>query len=334
MKNGHHQTLIDIKASLNRLKSLFGWYLLGGIIVWLLSGFYVVKSNEQGVVIRFGRVDRKAVSPGMHYRLPWPFETVIKPQVKDVRRVQVGHRENLEGAEGGIVQRLTGDINIINLSLSLQYTIKEATCYLFHVEDPEKLIRNVAEAVITYVAGRMSVDEVLTVGKIRIQKEIQLQTQNILDKYSCGLQILNVNLNQINPPKEVLDDFKSIINAQADKDSYISKARSYENMLIPKARGEAESILRQAEAYQENVINRAVGETRRFLDVLKEYEKAPKISKDRLYIEAMEKAIPRMKKCIIPPNNNMIKIYGVNNYENSNITREVIIKPWDDYDDD
>ncbi len=332
----HGLILKDLKTSFRRLRLLFKLCLIGAFLLWLVSGFYVVRSNEQGVVSRFGKVLREAVSPGMHYHVPWPVEKVDRPRIKDVRRVHVGYMAKTEKAEEGIVQRLTGDINIINLSLMLQYSIKDAADYLFRTENPDELIRVVAEAVINQVVGGMSVDDILTVGKLKIQDRTQRLTQEVLDKYGCGIYILNANLQENSPPKDVIESFKDIINAQADMDRYLNQARAYRSTILPKARGEAETMLRLAEGYRENVTNRALGETERFLKILEEYQKAPQVNRDRLYLETMEKIGPKIKKCIIPGalDQNLTKIYGIGLSEPKDSVKEVIIRPWDDYDTD
>ena len=305
--------LQDLQIGLKHLRSLYRLILIGALVVWGLSGSYTVQSNEQGVGRRFGKVVRKAVPPGMHYRLPWPVEKVDRLKVKDIRRVHIGYMKEMEKPDSAAIQRLTGDMNVISVGLLLQYTIRDATDYLFMTEDPDNLIKAVAEAVVTEVVGDMSVDEILTIGKLKIQDRTQQLTQKILDNYGCGIHILNANLQNISPPKEVMESFKDIINAQADMDKFISESHAYKNVIIPKAGGEAETLIRSAEAYAEKGINRAQGDTSRFLEVLEEYQKAPQVNRDRLYLETMEKIGPRIKKYIIPSrlDKHLIKIYGV-----------------------
>ena len=260
---------------------------------------------------------RGAVSPGIHYHLPWPMEKVDKPKIRKINRVSIGYMEKKgekkEGTDLAIIQRLTGDINIINLRIMLQYSIKDAPDYLFRTENPDYLVKAAAEAAITQIVGRLSVDEVLTIGKLKIQNQTQKIVQEFLDCYGCGIQVLTANLQEIHPPKDVIKSFKDVINAHADMDKFISEARSYKNMIIPKARGEAETSIKSAEAYKENKINQAVGNSSRFLAVLKEYKKAPQVNRDRLYLETMERIGPKIKKYIISPrlNKRLQKIYGI-----------------------
>ncbi|MBE9542681.1 MAG: FtsH protease activity modulator HflK, partial [Proteobacteria bacterium] len=224
-----------------------------------------------------------AVSPGIHYHLPWPMEKVDKPKIRKINRISIGYREKKgkkkEGTDSAIIQRLTGDINIIDLRILLQYSIKDAPNYLFKTENPDYLVKAAAEAAITQIVGRLAVDEVLTIGKLKIQNKTQKIVQEFLDSYGCGIQIFTANLQEIHPPKDVIKSFKDVINAQADMDKFISEAYSYKNMIIPIARGEAEALIKSAEAYRENKINQATGDSSRFLAVLEEYQKAPQVNR-------------------------------------------------------
>ena len=316
-KNKISPILEDVKASFKHLRGLWRLCVIGIILVWVLSGFYIVQSDEQGVVRRFGRMVRGAVSPGIHYRLPWPIEKVDKPQIRKIRRVSIGYLEKKgkkkEDSDSAIIQRLTGDINIIDLRIMLQYLIKDSSDYLFRTENPDYLVKDAVEAAITQTVGCLSVDEVLTIGKLEIQNQTQKIVQEFLDNYGCGIQILTANLQEIHPPKDVIKSFKDVINAHADMDKFISEAHAFKNMILPQARGEAEALIKSAEAYKENKINRAMGDSSRFLAVLEEYHKAPQVNRDRLYLETMERIGPKIKKCIISPrlNKGLIKIYGI-----------------------
>jgi membrane protease subunit HflK len=307
----------DVKVSFRDLRGLRRFCVIGTILVWVLSGFYIVQSDEQGVVRRFGRMVRGEVSPGIHYRLPWPIEKVDKPQIRKIRRVSIGYLEKKgkkkEDPDSAIIQRLTGDINIIDLRIMLQYLIKDSSDYLFRTENPDYLVKDAAEAAITQVVGGLSVDEVLTIGKFKIQTQTQKIVQDFLDNYGCGIQILTANLQEIHPPKDVIKSFKDVINAHADMDKFISEAHALKNMILPQARGEAEALIKSAEAYRENKINRSLGDSSRFLAILEEYQTAPQVNRDRLYLETMERIGPKIKKCIISPrlSEGLMKIYGI-----------------------
>lgn len=309
--------LEDLRGAFKHLKSLCRVCIIGTILVWVLSGFYIVQSDEQGVVTRFGKMVKRAVPPGIHYHLPWPMEKVDKPKIRKINRVSIGYMDKKgkekEGTDSVIIQRLTGDINIINMRILLQYSIKDAPNYLFKTENPDYLVKVAAEAAITEIVGTLAVDEVLTIGKLKIQNKTQKIVQEFLDSYGCGIQVLTANLQEIHPPKDVIKSFKDVINAHADMDKFISEAHSSKNIIIPKARGEAVSLIKSAEAYRENKINRATGDSSRFLAVLEAYQKAPRVNRDRLYLETMEKIGPKMRKYIISPglNKSLKKIYGI-----------------------
>ncbi len=309
--------LEDLRGVFKHLKSLCRLCIIGTILVWVLSGFYIVQSDEQGAVTRFGRMVRGAVSPGIHYHLPWPMEKVDKPKIRKINRISIGYIDKKgkkeESTDSAIIQRLTGDINIIDLRILLQYFIKDTPNYLFKTENPDYLVKIAAEAAITEIVGGLSVDEVLTIGKLKIQNKTQKIVQEFLDSYGCGIKILTANLQEIHPPKDVIKSFKDVINAHADMDKFISEAHSYKNIIIPKARGEAETLIKSAEAYRESKINQATGDSSRFLSVLEEYQKAPKVNRDRLYLETMEKIGPKIKKYIISPRlkKGLKKIYGI-----------------------
>lgn len=311
------QVLEDLKVNLNHLTFLLKLILLSIAVIWLLSGIYVVQSDEAGIVRRFGSVVRESIPPGMHYHLPWPIERMNKPKVRTIRRVMIGYKQNETTNEtesdSAIIQRLTGDINIINLTILLQYSIKKASDYLFQTEKPEDLVCNAAQAAITEILGRMTVEEALTVGKLKIQILIRELAQKSLDNYRTGIQILAADLQELNPPQEVIQAFRDVIDAQADKKKFVNDAYASQSVTISQARGEMVRLLKGAEAYKEEKINRSLGEANRFIAILKEYQKAPKVTKDRMYLETMETIGPRMNKFIISSrlDKNLIKIYGV-----------------------
>ena len=309
--------LDDLRTALKHLRDLWRLCLIGGILVWALSGFYIVQSDEEGVARRFGKMVRETISPGIHYHLPWPIEKVDKPKIRKISRISIGYLEKRlnkkKDADRAIIQRLTGDSNIINLTIMLQYSIKGAKDYLFKTVKPDFLVKAAAEAAITEILGGLSVDEVLTIGKFKIQNQTQKIAQVLLDDYGCGINILTANLQEIHPPKEVIKSFKDVTNAHADMDKFVSEAHAYKNIVVPKARGEAVALVKSAEAHKENVINHALGDSTRFVAILREYKKAPKVSRDRLYLETMERIGPKIKKYIVSPrlNKELMRIYGI-----------------------
>jgi membrane protease subunit HflK len=197
---------------------------------------------------------------------------------------------------------LTGDENIVSIDLSVQYKIVDIAKYLYNVHDVEGTIMDVAESAIREVAGREKIDDILTVGKNRIQTETQKEIQNILKSYGAGIKITAVQLQDVEPPKEVVNAFKDVASAREDKNRYINEAEAYQNEVIPRARAEAATMLQEAEAYQQNKVSRALGETARFESVLKSYKAAPAVTKKRLYLETMENILSKSDKKIFDSN--------------------------------
>lgn len=277
-------------------------------LLYLPSGVYVVNPGEQAVERFFGRVVEETISEGLHYRLPWPFQQVDKVNVSEVKREGVGlllpeHLGVHSSPER--LQILTGDENIIDVELIIQYRIKDAAKSLFNVDyRPYQLVNELARFAVTDVAGSMQVDDILTIAKEEIQRLLQTEIQSLLDRYQSGLTVITVNINKLYPPDEVADAFRDVASAKEDKARSINQAQGYRNGLIPPARGEAERMIREAEAYQAEVVNKAQGEAQRFLAMLAEYQKtggsaSPDVTLERLYLETMEKILPKVKKYIV-----------------------------------
>ncbi|MBD5626302.1 MAG: FtsH protease activity modulator HflK [Desulfovibrio sp.] len=291
--NNPFERLSRFKLPNGRLVLLIG---IAAVVLWLLSGIYIVNPDEQGVVLRFGRYDR-TVDPGPHYALPAPFETVYKPQVTQVLRSEVGFRSVGQSAtfqQGQVrtiaeeASMLTGDENIVNVQFSVQYKISDPVQYLFNVSAPTALVRNAAEAAMREVIGNSEIDSAITDGKLKIQSEATQLLQHILDRYGAGIQIIAVQLQDVHPPKEVIDAFKDVASAREDKSRIINQAEAYRNELLPKARGQAAAMKNQAEAYSATRVRHAEGDAERFDALRVEYDKAPKVTKQRLYYETME----------------------------------------------
>lgn len=292
----------------NALKKLSGmkmpggmviWLVLGLVGLWLLSGIYIVNPDEEGVVLRFGKYDRTE-GPGPHYALPAPIETVCKPQVTQVLRCEVGFRSTGQATtfrQGELrsvpkeASMLTGDENIVNVQFSVQYKISDAVKYLFNISDPTNLVRNAAEAAMREVIGNSLIDSAITDGKLKIQSDATVLLQEVLDRYEAGIQVLAVQMQDVHPPQEVSDAFKDVASAREDKSRIINEAEAYRNALLPQARGEAAAILNKAEAYRVARLRQAEGESRRFDALRQEYEKAPDVTRQRLYYETMEEIL-------------------------------------------
>ena len=273
-----------------------------GLIFWLFTGVYTVGPDEVGVVQRFGKYDR-IVQSGLNYHMPFPIETVKTPKVTEVKRIEVGFR-TVGKNQYRTVEReslmLTGDENIVDAELIVQYKIKEPINYLFNFIGPELSLREASEASLRTVVGRHNIDEALTSGKLMIQEETKELLQSILDKYGTGVQVVAVQLQDVSPPKQVIDAFKDVASAKEDKNRMINEAEGYRNDVIPKARGEAQAMIREAEGFRESRIKRAEGDVAKFKAILKEYSKAKDVTRERLYLEAMEGILPGLEKYIVP----------------------------------
>ena len=272
------------------------------LIFWLFTGVYTVGPDEVGVVQRFGKYDR-TVQSGLNYHMPFPMETVKTPKVTEVKRIEVGFR-TVGKNQYRTVEReslmLTGDENIVDAELIVQYKIKEPINYLFNFVGPELTMREAAEASLRTVVGRHNIDEALTSGKLMIQEETKELLQSILDKYETGAHVVAVQLQDVSPPKQVIDAFKDVASAKEDKNRMINEAEGYRNDIIPKARGEAQAMIREAEGFREARIARAEGDVAKFKAILKEYSKAKDVTRERLYLEAMEEILPGIEKYIVP----------------------------------
>lgn len=270
--------------------------LIAGAFIWLLTGIYIVNPDEQGVVLRFGKYNR-TVGPGPHYALPEPIEEVHKPQVTQVLRSEVGFRsvgQSSKFQQGQVktiaeeASMLTGDENIVNVQFSVQYKIKDPVEYLFNIMAPTALVRTAAEAAMREVIGNSEIDSAITDGKLKIQNDATHLLQEILDRYGAGIQVIAVQLQDVHPPKEVIDAFKDVASAREDKSRIINQAEAYRNELLPRARGQAAALKNEAEAYSVTRVRTAEGEAARFDAIRKEYDKAPAVTRQRLYYETME----------------------------------------------
>jgi membrane protease subunit HflK len=291
--------------------------LLGAALaLWLFTGTYMVGPDEIGVVRTFGKYTRVAQS-GLNYHFPYPIEQVNTPAVTEVKRIEIGFRTLRNGQYRSVEKEslmLTGDENIVDAEMIVQYKIKDPVKYLFRIMEPELTVREAAEASLRTVVGRNKIDETLTTGKFKIQEETKIQLQLILDIYDSGIHVVAVQLQDVSPPKEVLGAFKDVASAKEDKNRMVNQAEGYRNNVIPKARGEAEAMIRDAEGFKQARIKRSEGDAAKFTTILKEYRKAKSITQKRLYLETMERVLPNIEKIIIPDKNsgNMLNLLNLN----------------------
>lgn len=271
------------------------------VLLWLATGLYTVGPGEQGVIRRFGK-QAAVTGPGLRFHWPAPIERVDVVNVETVRRVEVGFRSAprpLRVAEESLM--LTGDENIVDAQAIVQYRVKDAGAYLFRVAEPEQAIRDATEVGLRSVIGRTTIEHVLTVGRVEIEDQTRQFMQQLLDTYQAGLMVTEVKLQAVDPPEQVKDAFHEVVRAFEDRERLINEARGYQEDVIPKARGQAEQMLRTAEAYQAQREIRAQGEAAKFLSVLAEYSKARDVTAQRLYIETLQRVLPKAQKVIISP---------------------------------
>ena len=272
--------------------------------LWLLSGIYTVGPDEQGIVLRYGALNR-VTSSGLNYHIPFPIERVYTPKVTEVKRIELGFRTIDPGPPARYSDKpnesrmLTGDENMVDLDVIVQYRISDAAKYLFNVRNPQTTVGHAAEAAIRQVVGSKPIDEALTTGKGVIQQQTLSEIQKILNMYNSGLTVVAVQLQDVTPPKEVIQSFKDVASAREDKNRLINEAQGYRNQIIPEARGNLAQILRRAEAYRETKIRQARGDANRFLATVREYKKAPEITRKRLYLEMMKEVMPTVDKFIL-----------------------------------
>lgn len=289
---------------------------LAAFILWLLSGFYIVSPDEQGVVTRFGRYVQ-TTNPGLNYHLPAPIEMVQKPKVTRENIVEVGFRspQTLQQTFGAQIYRnfgnsdvqkvpeeslmLTGDENIVDLSFTVRWKIADPKDYLFNVVDPNGTIKAVAESSMREVIGLHPIDDALTGNKNQIQQEARALMQEILNSYNIGVEVVSVQLQQVNPPQQVISAFRDVQAARADAEKAQNQATGYANDILPRARGEAAQILQEAQGYRAAKIAEAEGAAARFKSQLAEYSKAKSVTSQRLYIETMEDVLKDAQKVII-----------------------------------
>ena len=289
-------------------------------VLYFLSGIYFIAPDEEALVKRFGRVVHEGIAPGIHYRLPYPIEKEYKFRTKIVYKMSVGYRiideiNNFPPKEEEM-RWLTGDTNVINIRILVQYTISRPAYYLFAMESPSIYIRNVVESLLTKIAGSTAIDELLTVGKGRLTSTIMEEAQRHLDQCKTGIKIASISIIAIDPPQKVIGAFKDVSDAKLDRERIINESQSYTNDIIPRARGKAQALLQQAMAKKEARILEAAGAAERFLKILKEYKQAPTLTKQRMYLSAMEEILPGVIKYFIdiaPGEKTNLKIFESGN---------------------
>ncbi|PHS70362.1 MAG: FtsH protease activity modulator HflK [Methylophaga sp.] len=274
---------------------LFGLILAIAFVVWIFSGIYIVQPAERGVELRFGAYTETTL-PGPHWHLPYPIESVEKVDVAQIRTASIGFGSGSNTSEALM---LTKDENIIELKVEVQFHVEEADKYLFNVVNPDLTLRQMTESAVREVVGKTTRDDVFKTGRAAMAKQAETLLQQLLKDFGTGLVVTNFNMPNIQPAPQVQAAFADVVKADADKESQINEATAYAKDIVPRARGQAARIEQEAEAYKSQIVAKARGETSRFLQVLTEYEKAPKITKERLYLDTMEAVYSKSQKVLV-----------------------------------
>ncbi len=284
-------------------------------VVWLGSGFYRVQPEEQGVVLRFGSFNRTAM-PGLNYHIPWPVERVLTPAVTRINRVEVGYRSpNSDGRlpeirpTRGVAPgardlpeeslMLTGDENIIDINFAVFWRVRDAGAFLFNTRSPEYTVKSAAESVMREVIGRTPIQPALTDARARIEADVRRGVQEIMDNYRAGVEITQVQLQKVDPPEAVIESFRDVQRASTDADRLRNEADSYQNDIVPRARGDAARLVAEAEAARQVSITESTGQAQRFLSVLRAYEAAKDVTMQRLYLETMQNILTSTPSIVV-----------------------------------
>ena len=281
---------------------------LGVIVVlvvlgWLATGIYVVEQGEQAVELRFGQF-KEIKEAGLRWHIPYPIESRELVNVQKIRTVEVGYRTTTRSGQLAKVPSealmLTTDENIIDIQFAVQFDVRDPKDLLFNVSEPdEQVVRQATESAVREVIGLSTMDKAITGGRSEIAQSTRVLLQEILDRYQSGLNIRNVEMQNAQPPEEVKPAFDDAVKAREDQVRIKNEAEAYSNDILPRAKGQASRLLQEAEAYEASKVALAIGEASRFTQVLEEYWKAPEITRDRLYLEAMESVLSNSTKLLI-----------------------------------
>ncbi len=280
---------------------------LAALALWGFSGFFRVEPDELGVVLRFGKEVRE-VQPGLNYHLPYPIETALTPKALRVNKIDIGMRISEDVRRGSTVRdvpeeslMLTGDENIVDVDFSVLWKVKPTGVgdYLFNIQNPEGTVKAVAESAMREVIGRSEIQPILTGARQTIENAVHELMQKTLDGYGAGIMIQQVQLQKVDPPQQVIDAFRDVQAARADLERAVNEAQTYANRVVPEARGRVAQITQAAEAYRQQTVAEATGQSARFMKIYEEYRKAPNVTRERMYLETMERVLGGTDKVIL-----------------------------------
>lgn len=308
------------ESVLNHPKILLYAFGLLVVVIGIYTSFYTIQPDEEGVVLRFGRYSSTSM-PGLHLKLPFGIDQTTKVKTKLILQEEFGFRTQSvsgrrtsynESGLGGESLMLTGDLNVADVEWITQFQIAEPQKFLFNIRDPIRNIRDISEAVMRRVVGDRLVNDVLTVGRTEIAAEAKTLTQDIFDTYDMGVRVVSIKLQDVNPPGPVKPSFNTVNEAKQEQEQAINQAEKHYNKIIPEARGRAEQKVAEAEGFAAAILNRAKGDAERFGAMLTSYQKAPQVTRDRMYIETLEKVLARLNTITVvdPEVKGLLPIFG------------------------
>ncbi len=306
-----------LRKGQDRLKQVFprggsnrGLYLLAAAAVfgfWLFQSIYTVQPDELAVELRFGKPKAEVSEPGLHFHW-WPIETYEKAQIVE-KQINIGGKGTRSTPQGLM---LTGDQNIVNVQFSVLYRVSNPTAYLFNVDSPDAMVQQVSESAIREIVGRRPAQDVFRDNRSVIAQNVRAIVQQTLDTYQAGIQVNAVSIEDASPPREVADAFDEVQRAEQDEDRFVEEANQYSNQKLGQARGEAAQVREDAAAYKNRIVQEADGEAQRFNSVLTEYQKAPEVTRDRLFLETMEEVLKSSKKVIMEGGKDVVPYLPLN----------------------
>jgi membrane protease subunit HflK len=289
----------------------FALLILAAVALWGFSGFFRVEPDELGVVLRFGKVVRE-VQPGLNYHLPYPIETVLTPRALRVNKIDIGTRTIDDSRRGSSARdvpqeslMLTGDENIVDVDFSVLWKVKPNGVgdFLFNIQNPEGTVKAIAESAMREVVGRSEIQPILTGARQTVEAAVQDLMQKTLDHYNAGITITQVQMQKVDPPQQVIDAFRDVQAARIDYERAQNEAQTYANRVVPEARGKVAQITQSAEGYRQQTVADANGQTSRFLQIYEQYKKAPDVTRERMYLETMERVLGSTNKVILDAGN-------------------------------
>ena len=276
--------------------------------LWLVSGFFIVQEGQTGVVMTFGKFSH-STQPGFNWRWPYPIQAHEVVNLSQVRTVEIGYRSNVRNKLARESLMLTDDENIIDIQFAVQYRLKDASQWVFNLRDQEETVKEVAETAIREIVGKSKMDFVLYEGREKVAFDTSALMQHILERYKIGVLVTNVTMQAVQPPEQVQASFDDAVKAGQDRERQKNEGQAYANDVVPKARGAASRLMQESEGYKSRVVANAEGEASRFSKILTEYQKAPGVTRDRMYIEAMQQIFSSTTKVMVDTKSSNSMIY-------------------------